>query len=117
MGLQGNSFISCNECKLSSFFTDIVFESKSFSCTEICILISDGLQELKIFVDLAYNATKDEEEILRVTSLQSSVNGYSSLIFDMNEGMNFKQLFENCEKVWKSLAEQPILPVQLVSCN
>ncbi|VDI00514.1 Hypothetical predicted protein, partial [Mytilus galloprovincialis] len=71
--------------------------------------------ELKIFVDLAYNSTGDSIiDINRVTTLRAAVTGYASLIFDMKNNCDYEQFLHLCKDVWRAQASNPILPKQLI---
>jgi hypothetical protein len=54
------------------------------------IHFTDGLQELKVFVDLAYISTGDDGiEIAKVRCLQSAAIGYAPLIFNLDSNCDY----------------------------
>ena len=80
------------------------------------IHFTDGLQELKVFVDLAYISTGDDGmEIAKVRCLQSAAIGYAPLIFNLDLNCDYKVFLDRCEEVWKALDSNPNLPNELVS--
>lgn len=77
---------------------------------------SDGLKELKVFVDLALiSAGEQPLDIDRVQALNTAVLGYSPLIFDLTPDADYRKLLDKCRLVWKELETNPKLPEQLVS--
>jgi hypothetical protein len=80
------------------------------------IHFTDGLQELKVFVDLAYISTGDDGiEIAKVRCLQSAAIGYAPLIFNLDPNCDYQVFLDRCKEVWKALDSNPNLPNELVS--
>ena len=78
-------------------------------------MISDGLKELKVFVDLALiSAGEQPLDIDRVQGLNTAVLGYSPLIFHLNPDADYIELLDKCKLVWKELDTNPKLPEKLV---
>ena len=76
----------------------------------------DGLRELKVFVELASNASGEGDmEIDKVNCLHSATTGYAPLIFNLEKTCNTKIFLEKCLEIWKELASNPQLPRMLVS--
>jgi hypothetical protein len=75
-----------------------------------------GLQELKVFVDLAsISAGEGDMEVAKVKCLHAATTGYAPLIFNLDANCDSKMFLEKCELVWKELASDPKLPQKLVS--
>ncbi|CAG2236704.1 RNF213 [Mytilus edulis] len=73
-----------------------------------------GLQELKVFVDLAYISTGDKGlEIAKVRCLQSAAIGYAPLIFNLEPDCDYKDFLERSEEVWQALDSNANLPSEL----
>ena len=75
----------------------------------------EGLQELKVFVDLAYISTGDDGmQIAKVRCLQSAAVGYAPLIYNLPADCDYRDFLDRCEEVWKALDSNPRLPTELV---
>ncbi|VDI31555.1 Hypothetical predicted protein [Mytilus galloprovincialis] len=77
-------------------------------------VMKNGLDELKVFVDLAYNSSGDDGmDITRVTSFRAAVTGYAPLIFEMKENCDYRQFILLCTKVWRAMQANKCLPEEL----
>ena len=66
--------------------------------------------EVKVMCDLAMiSAGETAVEIDKVSFFLSAVLGFSPLIFDLSENDGLEQLISACDKVWKSVEQDPTL--------
>ncbi|XP_022806308.1 E3 ubiquitin-protein ligase rnf213-alpha-like [Stylophora pistillata] len=75
-------------------------------------------QELKVLVDLALiSAGESDMETDCISSLHTSCLGFAPLIFDLKESeeqrVNFDQLMNACDPVWKAVETDQMLPRKL----
>lgn len=68
-----------------------------------------------MFVDLAMSSAGDDtEKISRVQSLHAVINGFSNVIFELNQEFGYRDFLKTCECVWDELSNTPILSDKLV---
>lgn len=82
-------------------------------------MFSAGLEELKVFVELAsIYAGEGDVDIDKVNRLQSATSGYAPLIFiDKKQTLDAKTLIKKCQQVWQNLSTNEELANKLVSVN
>ena len=74
---------------------------------------TDGMKEVKVFVDLALNYVGDDpREVDKVRNLRAVVTGYAPLIFQTVGEATF---LERCQEVVRNITEDPQLPAKFVS--
>jgi hypothetical protein len=79
-------------------------------------LVTVGLKEFKVFVELATNsAGESAEKMAMVKSLYAGVIAYSPLIFDMSQDDDYEQVIQKCKRVWRILDESQTNHENLVS--
>ncbi|XP_060599290.1 E3 ubiquitin-protein ligase rnf213-alpha-like [Ruditapes philippinarum] len=77
-------------------------------------IIKGGIKEVNVFVDLGMTSAGDDiEKISRVQSLHVAVNGYATLIFELEETSGFKEVLKACDSVFGELQNTPKLPEKL----
>lgn len=62
------------------------------------------------------SAGESDMETDRVSWLHTTALGFAPFIFDLNKSIDFSQLMEICESVWKEIEENRTLPDKLVKC-
>ncbi|KAL3881507.1 hypothetical protein ACJMK2_027939 [Sinanodonta woodiana] len=81
-------------------------------------IASQGLKELRVFVDLASrSAGEGAMEIDKVNCLHAATMGYAPLIFDLAETSGYRELLDKCKILWKDLKADPNLPRKLHDTN
>lgn len=75
-------------------------------------LITGGIKDLKIYVDLALLSVEGDEQVGRVTHLHSAAIGFSSVIFGNFSGEN--EMIDAWMEVWEHFEKDNDLPIKLV---
>lgn len=74
-----------------------------------------GREDVKTLVDLAMmSAGESDIETDRVSCLHTTALGFAPFIFDLNNEIDFNQLMNLCESVWKEIEGNATLPKKLV---
>ena len=74
---------------------------------------TDGMKEVKVFVDLALNYVGDDpREVDKVRNLRAVISGYAPLIFQTVGEATFLKRFQ---EVVRNITEDPHLPAKFVS--
>lgn len=86
-----------------------------FSITTICLLEQE---ELDTFVELAIQRSSGENEFqaVKLAYLQAACQGYSPLLFKLEEVTSFQELRRRCEMVFEAADRDPVLADKWVSC-
>lgn len=81
-----------------------------------CPLSPQGVNELKVFVDLAFIfAGENDMDVDRVACFHDAVQGYSSLLYKLDASQGFQAFAGHLKELWKALDSDPHLPSKLVS--
>ncbi|XP_070250935.1 E3 ubiquitin-protein ligase RNF213 isoform X3 [Myotis yumanensis] len=74
----------------------------------------EGVNELKVFVDLAFIfAGENDMDVDRVACFHDAVQGYSSLLYKLDESQGFQAFSGHLKELWKALDNDPHLPSKL----
>lgn len=80
------------------------------------LLSPQGIHELKVFVDLAFIfAGENDMDVDRVAYFHDAVQGYTSLLYDLDPSADFRKFMSHLKELWKALENDPHLPTKLVS--
>lgn len=81
-----------------------------------CLLLPQGITELKVFVDLAsISAGENDIDVDRVACFHDAVQGYSPLLYKLDTSVGFDELMTHLKELWKALENDQHLPSKLVS--
>ncbi|XP_034881723.1 E3 ubiquitin-protein ligase RNF213 isoform X2 [Mirounga leonina] len=73
-----------------------------------------GINELKVFVDLAsISAGENDIDVDRVAYFHDAVQGYASLLYKLDVSAGFDEFMMHLEELWKALENDPHLPYKL----
>lgn len=72
-------------------------------------------RDISSFVDLA-TASMGEDDLssAKTKSVLNAMNGFSPLIYDLEENSDYQAFISCCEKVWEALSQNPYLVKNLV---
>ncbi|XP_032177877.1 E3 ubiquitin-protein ligase RNF213 isoform X3 [Mustela erminea] len=73
-----------------------------------------GINELKVFVDLAsISAGENDIDVDRVACFHDAVQGYASLLYKLDVSAGFEEFMMHLEELWKALENDLHLPRKL----
>jgi len=73
-----------------------------------------GINELKVFVDLAsISAGENDIDVDRVACFHDAVQGYASLLYKLDVSAGFDEFMMHLEELWKALENDLHLPYKL----
>ncbi|XP_077922358.1 E3 ubiquitin-protein ligase RNF213 isoform X3 [Halichoerus grypus] len=73
-----------------------------------------GINELKVFVDLAsISAGENDIDVDRVACFHDAVQGYASLLYKLDASAGFDEFMMRLEELWKALENDLHLPYKL----
>ncbi|KAK6169915.1 hypothetical protein SNE40_018436 [Patella caerulea] len=79
---------------------------------------SEGLKELKVFVDLAFiSAGEGDLDIDKVNCFHAVTSAFAPLIFDLKQDSKFDEVMNKCNLVWKELQNDKNLTNKLHDTN
>ncbi|KAM7069332.1 E3 ubiquitin-protein ligase RNF213 isoform 2-T4 [Molossus nigricans] len=74
----------------------------------------EGINELKVFVDLAFIfAGENDMDVDRVAYFHDAVQGYTSLLYNLDPSADFRDFMNQLKELWKALENDAHLPAKL----